>query len=104
MTSAQILREARLRAGLTQGQLGQRANRAASAIGRWERGESEPSFEMLARLVDAAGFTITTFLVPIDDHDRVLVRRCLNRKPYERLDDLVRSVRSVSSMATAASG
>lgn len=104
MTSAQILREARSRAGLTQGQLGRWTNRAASAIGRWERGESEPSFEMLERLVGAVGFEVRTVLIPTDDHDVVLVRRCLNRKAHQRLDDLVRSVRAVSSMARAASG
>jgi transcriptional regulator with XRE-family HTH domain len=104
MTSAQLIRDARLRAGLTQAQLGERAGKAATAIGRWERGETDPSFATLQQVLSAAGFTINTELTQVDDHDLALIRRCLSRTPSERLDDLVRAVRALSSMAESARG
>ena len=55
VVSGDLLREARLRAGLSQAELARRAGKARSAIGRWERGEVLPSFETLRELVRACG-------------------------------------------------
>ena len=102
--SSSLLREARLRAGLTQAELGARMNKAASAIGRWERGEVKPSLETLHKAIRAAGFELTLSIAVADDHDVALIRRCLSRPPAERLANLVSAVRAVSSMAAAARG
>ena len=99
-----MLKEARLRAGLTQAELGARMNKAASAIGRWERGEVSPSLETLRDAIRAAGFELTLGLAMADDHDVALIRRCLSQPPAERLDNLVSAVRAVSSMVGAARG
>lgn len=104
MISGQLLREARLRAGLSQAELAHRAGKATSAIGRWERGEVEPSLETLRSLVRAAGLELTLGLAAADDHDTALVRRCLGRKPPERLHDLVSAVAALRSMTVAANG
>jgi transcriptional regulator with XRE-family HTH domain len=45
--SADLLREARLRAGLTQRELARRAGTSQPAIARWESGEVIPGLERL---------------------------------------------------------
>ena len=102
MISAHLLREARLRSGLTQGELGRRAGKSASAIGRWERGDVRPSFETLRSLIRATGLELTVALTPADDHDLALIRRCLAQTPSERLAEMVDAVRAVDAMARAA--
>lgn len=105
MISSHLLREARLRAGLSQAALGRRTGTAASAISRWERGEVKPSLEKLRALIRATGHDLSISLVVADHgHDVALIRRCLARAPHERLDDLVGAVRALSSMASAARG
>lgn len=100
MISAHLLREARLRAGLSQAELGRRTGKAASAIGRWERGEVEPSLETLRRLIRSAGFEVSVALVPADDHDLALIRRCLAKTPAQRLDELALAVNRLAVMAS----
>jgi hypothetical protein len=79
-------------------------HKAASAIGRWERGEVKPSLETLREAIRAAGLELMLGIAVADDHDIALIRRCLAQSPAERLDNLVSAVRAVSSMAEAAHG
>ena len=65
MTSGQLLRDARLRAGLSQAELASRFRRPRSQIARWERGRVEPGFETLRRVLRACGFDISESLVPV---------------------------------------
>jgi transcriptional regulator with XRE-family HTH domain len=58
MTSAQIIREARLKAGLTQAELAERLRRDRAQVARWETGGQEPSFENLRAVVEACGFVL----------------------------------------------
>lgn len=58
MTSGQIIREARLKAGLTQAELAERLGRERAQIARWEIGGQEPSFENLRSVVEACGFVL----------------------------------------------
>jgi transcriptional regulator with XRE-family HTH domain len=58
MTAAQIIREARLKAGLTQTELAERLGRERAQVARWEIGGQEPSFEHLQSVVEACGFTL----------------------------------------------
>ena len=58
MTSAQIIREARLKAELTQTELAERLGRDRAQIARWETGGQDPSFENLRSVVEACGFTL----------------------------------------------
>jgi transcriptional regulator with XRE-family HTH domain len=66
MRSADIIREARLRAGLTQYELAQRCGRQRGVIARWEQGAVAPSVETLVELVRACGFDLPLELVPYD--------------------------------------
>ena len=100
--SHHLLREARLRPGLTQTQLAERAGKAASAISRWERAGAQPSLETLRQLVKAAGFELTAVLAPSDEHDLTLIRRSLRQTPQARLAEMVQAVRALESMAAAA--
>ena len=56
--SADLMREARLRAGITQAELGRRIDRSQSQIARWERGAVTPSFETLVEIIRACGFDL----------------------------------------------
>jgi transcriptional regulator with XRE-family HTH domain len=58
MTAAQIIREARLKAGLTQTELADRLGRERAQVARWEIGGQEPSFENLQSVVEACGFSL----------------------------------------------
>jgi transcriptional regulator with XRE-family HTH domain len=58
MRAAQIIREARLKAGLTQAELAARLGRERAQVARWETGGQEPSFANLAAAVEACGFAL----------------------------------------------
>ncbi|MGP8010483.1 MAG: helix-turn-helix domain-containing protein, partial [Acidimicrobiales bacterium] len=45
--SGDLIKEARLRAALTQTELGARLGKAQSVIARWERGDVLPSLEIV---------------------------------------------------------
>ena len=66
MRSAALIREARLRAGLTQTELAERTGRDRSVIARWEQAAVAPSIETLVELVLACGFDLPLELVPFD--------------------------------------
>jgi transcriptional regulator with XRE-family HTH domain len=58
MTGAQIIREARVKAGLTQTALAERLGRDRAQVARWETGGQEPSFENMRAVVEACGFSL----------------------------------------------
>ena len=58
-----MIREARLKAGLTQAELGERIGRDRAQIARWEIGGQEPSFENLQAVVQACGFVLKVEIV-----------------------------------------
>ena len=51
MVTGDLIKEARLRAGLTQAELGARLGKAQSVIARWERDDVSPSLETLRDIV-----------------------------------------------------
>ncbi len=61
-TTAVLVRDARLRAGLTQRELARRAETAQSVVARIERGQTSPTWETLTRLLAAAGFDLDATL------------------------------------------
>jgi transcriptional regulator with XRE-family HTH domain len=64
MRAADLIREARLRAGFTQYQLAERSGRERSVIARWEQGAVSPSFDNLLEVIEACGFDLPLVLVP----------------------------------------
>ena len=85
MISGDLLREARLRAGLTQRELASRARTSQSAVARWESGEVVPSFERLRQLIRACGLELTVGLAEYDDSYDEWILRALAMSPAERL-------------------
>ena len=71
MRSAALIREARLRAGLTQAELAERTGRDRSVIARWEQAAVAPSVETLTELVRACGFDLPLELEPLETNERV---------------------------------
>src|SRR5438128_98659 len=64
MTSGMIIREARLRARLSQAELGARVRRDRAQIARWESGTVQPAFETMLEVVEACGFELDVLLQP----------------------------------------
>jgi transcriptional regulator with XRE-family HTH domain len=83
--SGDLLREARLRAGLTQRELARRAHTSQPAIARWESGEVVPSFERLRGLIRACGLELTIGLANYDDSYDEWIRRAFEESPAQRL-------------------
>jgi uncharacterized protein len=63
-TAAELLREARSRAGLTQRELAARAGLAQSVVSAYESGRRKPAFETLQRLIAATGHRVQVDLTP----------------------------------------
>ena len=95
MAIAQLIREARKRAGLSQAELARRARVAQSTVGRIEAGRRVPSTELAERLVRAAGFEIRVGLGEPDPDTDSMFERTLRRSPAERLEDAARAARFV---------
>jgi transcriptional regulator with XRE-family HTH domain len=89
MLSADLLREARLRAGLTQAELARRVGRTQSQIARWERGDVKPSLERLRELIRACGLELTLGLANYDESYLWHINTYLRQTPEERVDGAV---------------
>src|SRR5919106_5197968 len=90
MRSARLIREARLRAGLTQADLAERTGRDRSVIARWEQAVVAPSVETLTELVRACGFDLPLELEPIETNERVKKNAMLS--PERRVQRLFAAI------------
>ena len=93
MRSAALIREARLRAGLTQYELAERSGRDRSVIARWEQGTVAPSVETLVELVRACGFDLPLELVPHDPSARERLHKNALLSPERRVLRLLKARR-----------
>ena len=66
MRGGALIREARLRAGLTQAELSELTGRERSVIARWEQGAVSPSIDNLIQIVQACGFDLPLVLIAKD--------------------------------------
>ncbi len=79
------IRQARLRAGLSQTDLAKKLETSQSLVARWERGAVEPGFATVLRAVRACGLDLAIHIVEYDaDHDTALAET-LRLSPTERL-------------------
>lgn len=101
MVSADLIYEARRRAGLTQAELARRAGTSQSAVARWERGEVKPSLERLRELIRACGLELTLGIASYDDSYRPHIERYLRLTPAERLDHAVARERGYEEIRRA---
>lgn len=95
MTGAQVVREARRRAGISQQELAKRAGVHQPAIARWESGRADPSMSTVERLVAACGLELRLALAQPDSGERSSIWGNLALSPEERLDQLVRTIRFI---------
>ena len=91
--SAALLREARLRAGLSQVALAERCGKDRVQIGRWKGGVVAPSLDTLLELIHACGLDLPLTLVErepsvADEHLTELQRLSPERRLDRMLDDL----------------
>jgi transcriptional regulator with XRE-family HTH domain len=93
MISGDLIKEARLRAGLTQTELGARLEKAQSVIARWERDDVSPSLETVRDVVRACGLELTFFMSKFDDSNATIIDQHLRMTPSERFADLMARVR-----------
>jgi transcriptional regulator with XRE-family HTH domain len=91
VTGAQIIREARLKAGLTQTELAARLGRDRAQVARWETGGQEPSFENLRAAVEACGFVLNLEIAEREENPAVdaELERSLLQAPQQRVQTLL---------------
>ena len=88
--SALLLREARLRAGLTQSELAERSRVHRVQLNRYEAGAMAPGLDTLVELVRACGFELSLELAaPADGVDERL-GALEQLSPEERLERMLR--------------
>ena len=92
MHAAQFVREARLRAGLTQRALASRAGVSQPLVARIESGKVQPSFERVLDLVRACGFDLDVRVVPLDEDAWTLAEQGALLDPDARLERLLAGV------------
>jgi transcriptional regulator with XRE-family HTH domain len=85
----ELIREARLRAGLTQKELSELTGRERSVIARWEQGIISPPLESLMAIIHACGFDLPLTLIPVDKSADEELRAALLETPSERVEWLL---------------
>jgi transcriptional regulator with XRE-family HTH domain len=87
--SASLLREARLRSGLSQSGLAERSGKDRVQISRYEAGAVAPSLDTLIDLIQACGFDLPLELVPFEQADEESLAALQRLSPERRLDRLL---------------
>jgi transcriptional regulator with XRE-family HTH domain len=98
VVSADLIREARVRAGFTQAELAERSGRERSVIARWEQGGSAPSLETLLDLLAVCGYDLPLEIAERDDNALARMResvllspeRCVERMPRARTQQIAK--------------
>jgi transcriptional regulator with XRE-family HTH domain len=101
--AAALLQLARLKAGISQRELAERASVPATMISAYERDKRQPSLTTLLRLLNAAGFELTMKLAPHDPHDEALaaLEKARNASEQRRRDRQIDAWRRARPIATA---
>src|SRR5262249_22261823 len=91
MTTGELIRLARTRAGLSQEELAERLHLPRPQIARWERDAHDPGFMTVRRVLHACGFDLSLTLIPYErDAEREERLHDLQRKsPQDRLRAMV---------------
>lgn len=87
--SAALLREARLRANLTQEVLAARSGKTRPQIARWEAGTIGLSLETLLELIRACDFDLPLELMPREPLEDEHLQTLQRLSPERRLDQML---------------
>ncbi len=98
MLSGSLIKEARLRSGLTQAELANRTGKTQPVIGRWERCEVQPSLETLRELIHACDLELMFSLATFDDSYTGEIKSRLAAAPKERVDTALKHARQLQSI------
>ncbi len=82
--AAALIQLARLKAGVTQRTLAERASVPTTTISAYELDKRQPTIKTLRKLLNAAGFDLAMRLEPYDPHDAVLEGLESRRSSSER--------------------
>ncbi len=104
VVSANLLVEARRRAGLSQRELAARARVGQQEIARYERGRVTPSLERLRQLIAACGLELTFGLARADGSYDDVISRMLAVQPAQRLARGLEDAESVRAAGARAGG
>lgn len=85
MNGGRLVREARLRSGLTQRQLAEAVGITQATVARIESGVIRPSLAHVERLIAACGLELRVNLVPADDSDWSIAQANLRLDPDARV-------------------
>lgn len=85
MRSGELIREARLLAGLSQYDLADRAGVPRPSVARWERGAVEPGFDTVRRLLRSCGFDVSLVRYEPDEAIEARLGGTLELTPQERV-------------------
>jgi transcriptional regulator with XRE-family HTH domain len=92
VAGGELIREARLRAGLTQTELSELTGRERSVIARWEQGVISPPIDSLMQIIHACGFDLPLTLTPIDKSADEELCGALLAPPSERVEWLLKEL------------
>lgn len=98
MKAQHLIREARLRAGLSQTQLAELLNTSQAAVARWEAGGVEPRYDHLCSAIRACGFDFRVDIQPIDPSLEALLARQLSLTPKARVEGLRNTIKLRSGL------
>ncbi len=101
MLSGHLIKEARLRAGISQAELARRLRTSQAAVARWEKGRTIPSFEATRRAVRACGLDIYFGMANFDDSYAMHIEDQLRLTPAQRVDWLQNMVEQAAIFRTA---
>ena len=87
MNPAELVRNSRIRSGLSQQELADRVGTTQSAVSRWERGHDEPRLRTLSEIARACGMRLVIDIE--EDVDRAQIRQQLSLSPVDRLASVV---------------
>lgn len=87
-TAGEIIRSARLHAGLSMRELARRAKTSHATLSRYEDGTVQPSLAVVQRIVGACGLEMRIHLEAPDQSDHDLAASFLELTPRERLQSL----------------
>ena len=98
---AQLIREARRRAGITQAELARRAGTAQPAIARWESGRTAISIDDVVRLVRLCGLDLELAIVDRDDSYIAQAVRLEGLTGQQRIDRHQRLAKQLAALRAA---
>ena len=90
-----MLRVARAKTGLSQRELATKAGVPHTTIAKIESGARQPSHPTMAKILAAVDLSLSTRLVPYDDHDDVLWEQDQRRSDAERAQIAAKQARLV---------